>query len=236
MRIWTVLLRCTIGCVLGSSFGVAMFLAGWLDQGIGLAIIGGVLGIVLAISNSLYKTSAAETFSRGLLLFLKLTAAKNIHAAESLVHIEDRDIEGRLGQCADPKLLGDRMWVGMMVGVALAVVPAILILVYIQDANRQPDLLILDVMKRLIIGFVFVAMVGGVGGAALGSLTIPGVHRRNIVAGAMTGAIVGAGIATAAGPGAQIQLSHLYIGTCGGFGWFGMVCGLLSGDNFQSPV
>ena len=78
MKTLTIIVRCTIGCALGACLGGASIVAGRIEEGIGLAMIGGCLGMILAISKVLYKTSSAETFSRGLLLFLKLTAAKNI--------------------------------------------------------------------------------------------------------------------------------------------------------------
>ncbi|WP_153557099.1 hypothetical protein [Roseimaritima sediminicola] len=233
MKSLMVILRCTIGCAIGSGLGVALITAGRIEHGIGLAIIGGVFGIVLAISNVLYKTSSAETFSRGLLIFLKLTAAKNIPGGEKFVPVKEKDTEGRHGQSADPVALDKRMYFGMKVGAVLAVSPAILIAMYMQDANREPDPMVLEIVKRIIIGIAFIAFVGGGCGATLGSLTVSGVHRRNIVLGTFVGAVIGAGLATAIVPGARVPAWHMYIFGCGVFGWLGMACGLFSGDNYR---
>lgn len=234
MKTLIVLLRCTIYCALGSSIGVVLIAAGQIEQGVGLAIIGGSLGFVLAISSVLYKTSSAETFWRGVLIFLKLTLAKNIPGDDKLVQVEDKDLEGRHGRSADPVTLDDRMYLGMRVGCVLAVVPAILIATYIQNANGAPAPMIIEILKRILIGFGIVAIVGGGCGAAVGSLTVSGVHRRNIAIGTIVGGIIGAGLATAIFPGALIPAWQLYAVMCGGFGFLGMAAGLISGDNFRS--
>jgi hypothetical protein len=234
MKALTTILRCVIGCALGSLPGVALYLAGRMEQGIGLTIIGGLLGGILAISSVLYKTSASETFGRGLLLFLKLTAEKNILGGEKLVHLEEKDIPGLRGQSADPAALDQRMFLGMIVGAALAVVPAVFLVLQIRDKKEEPEPLVLAIMKRTIIGGGFIAFVGGGCGAACGSLTIAGVHRRNIVLGTVVGVLIGAGLATAVAPGARMSGWEMYAGFCALFGWLGMVCGLFSGDNFRS--
>ena len=200
MNALRVTIRCTIGCILGSSLGVAMIIAGCIQQGIGLAIVGGVLGVVLAISSVLYRTTASEAFGRGLLLFLRWTAHKNIPGGEALVPIQDKDIPGRQPQTADPVALDNRMLLGMKLGAALAAVPAVLVAVYIQDANLAPEPMVLEVVKRVIIGFSFIAFVGGGCGAALGAVTMPGIHRRNIALGTILGATAGAGVAIAVAP------------------------------------
>jgi len=81
---------------------VALIITGRFEQGIGLAIIGGALGAILAISSVLHRTSAAETFSRGLLLYVRFTVAKNIPGGDELVPIEDKPAQGKHGTSADP--------------------------------------------------------------------------------------------------------------------------------------
>ena len=229
------IIRCTIGGLLGAGLGIAIIVAGFTTQGLGIAIAGGFLGLVLAVSSTLYETTAWETFKRGFLLFLQVTAKKNIPGGEKLVPIKDKNIPGRRRQDADPAHLEHRMGLGIKLGVLVAILPAILIAIYIPAGKDGPDPIVLEVMWRLLIGGGFAAFIGGGSGAVLGTLTLPGVHRRNILLGMLVGAGIGAGLATAISPGAKPPAWLTFCFCCGGFAWVGMLCGLFAGDSLGEP-
>jgi hypothetical protein len=168
------------------------------------------------------------------LLFLKLSAAKNVPGGEALVPVPDKPIRGKSSSpAADPAALDRRMVLGMKWGVAVAAIPAIVIAFFIKDLNQKPDPLVVEILKKVLIAFFLTTMGGGGCGAALAALTIPGVHRRNILLGTTIGLMLGYGIGYAMLPGAVIPAWQAYCFSCGLFAFLGMLCGLFSGDNFK---
>ena len=207
-------------------------IAGRGFQGLGLAIIGGTLGFILALSTVLYKTSSWATLLRGGALFAKLTAAKNIPFGEKLIPYDPADLEGQFAQTADLRSLDDRMYIGLRVGWAVAVVPGVWIALNIQNHNAEPEPFVIEVLKRCVIGFFFVALVGGVCGMALGGLTVPGIHQRNILLGTALGSVIGLGFGTALAQNA-LQPGIFFAISVGSFAFLGLIGGLLSAENFQ---
>lgn len=232
MNALKIFIRCLIGCTLGSSLGVAMMFLGLFEQGLGLAIGGATLGFVLAIAGVLYRTSAGETFGRGLLIFLQLTAGKNVPGGEKLVPIEDKDTPSkRAPDGADPAGFADWSAVGAKIGGLCAVAPAVLLVVFFpENADGQPSDPLTEVFGRICAFFITLLVGAGVG-AALASLIVPGRHRLNILLGTFVGLALGVGIATALAPGAKITRLQAYSIFSGMFAWLGMMCGLFAGDN-----
>ena len=210
-----------------------MIAAGRIEQGIGIGIMGGLLGIVLATSSVMYWTTARETFGRGLLLFLQWTAEKNIPGSGRLVPLDDRDIPSRQGRSADPELLGKRMELFAIIGLAVAAAPTIVVAALMSSSGHATDPIVKRILEGVVIGFCFLVAVGGVGGMAVGALTVPGIHRRNIILGTIVGVAVGAGMGVAIVPGAKIPAWQMYCCSCGVFGWLGLASGLASGDSVR---
>lgn len=210
-----------------------MIAAGRIEQGIGIGIMGGLLGIVLATSSVMYWTTVRETLGRGLLLFLQWTAERNIPGGGRLVPLDDRDIPSRQGRSADPELLGKRMELFAIIGLALAAAPTIVVAALMSSSGRATDPIVKRILDGVVIGILFLATVGGVGGMAVGALTVPGVHRRNIILGTIAGIAVGAGMGVAIVPAAKIPAWQMYCCSCGVFGWLGLASGLASGDSVR---
>ena len=230
----TICIRCLVGCILGSALGIVVILLGWFQQGLGLAIIGALLGLALSMASVWYRTTATETFWRGFLFFLRWTAAKNIPFGGELVPFEEKVVTSiRSSPNADPVSLDNRMYFGMKVGAACTAIPAILVASYLrEDAKRGPAPWVLDILVSVVIVLAITMFVGGACGAALGALTVPGVHRRNILLGTVFGVLIGVGVSIATMLGAKIPAWQVYCFDCLVFGWLGMVCGLFAGDNF----
>ncbi len=248
MKIIEVIFRCLIGSGLGSLLGVAFIACGLQRQGTGLAIMGGTLGFVLSISSVLYKTSASESFFRGLLFFLHITASKNIPGGDALVPLESKFIPSLYGRHADMDHLFGRIIIGAKVGVALAVVPAIFVTINTPSSSTsETDPLWLKILLGAFFASLLAVFVGGGIGAAIAALTVSGVHRTNMFLGTLAGLLFGAGLAIAIGPpdgprtGAD---SWLMVWTCCGiFGSLGMGSGLLgtvasdpSNHDYVSPT
>lgn len=225
-------LRLAIGWGLGASPGIVMMLTGEGQQGLGFAILGGSLGFILALSGVLYKTDSTTTLLRGLLLFGKMTAAKNIPLGDKLFP-EPKELEGQFAQTADLETLDARMYVGLRVGCVVAIAPAIWIALNISNRTQEP--LVIEILKRCVIGFSFVAFVGGVCGMAVGGLTVPGVHQRNILLGPLLGSLIGLGFGTVLAQNA-VDPRILVSGCIGTFAFLGLIGGALSAENFHRPA
>jgi hypothetical protein len=224
--------RLAIGWGLGASPGIIMMLGGQGQQGLGFAILGGSLGFVLALSGVLYKTDSTTTLLRGLLLFGKMTAAKNIPLGDKLFP-EPTELEGQFPQTADLETLDARMYVGMRVGCVVAIAPAIWIALNISNRTEEP--LVIEILKRCVIGFSFVALVGGVCGMAVGGLTVPGVHQRNILLGPLLGGLIGLGFGTVLAQNAVDP--GIFVSGCSCvFAFLGLIGGVLSAENFHQPA
>lgn len=227
-------LRLAIGWGLGASPGTVMMLGGQGLQGLGFAILGGSLGFTLALSGVLYKTDSTTTLLRGLLLFGKMTAAKNIPLGDKLFP-EPKELEGQFAQTADIETLVARMFIGMRVGWVVAIVPAIWIALNISNRAPSEEALIIEILKRCVIGFSFVGMVGGICGMAVGGLTVAGVHQRNILFGPLLGSVIGLGMGmviaqNAVDPG-------IFVSGCSCvFAFLGLIGGVFSAENFHRPA
>jgi Na+/proline symporter len=90
------------------------------------------------------------------------------------------------------------------------------------------------VAQGLLVAFCFTFFGGGASGAVVGGLTVPGTHRRNILLGMLLGSTIGVGMAIAVTPAGSPSATLHYLVFSSVFGWFGMVFGLYSGDNFRA--
>lgn len=224
-------IRLAIGWGLGSIPGIGLMLSGQEDQGLGLAIMLGTLGLILALASELYQTTSSATLLRGILMFCRLTAAKNLPLSENLLPLPV-EMNSRRPQSADIDLLDNRMYVGLRVGWVAAIAPAIWLAVNIANHNAEPDPWVIDVAKRAVIGFFFTAIVGGVCGMGIAGLTVPGVHQRNILLGPLLGGALGIGFGTAVSTNAVDPRLMFWV-CVGAFAFFGLIGGVLSSDNFQ---
>lgn len=223
-----------IGWALGAAPGVIIMLGGDGIRGLGFAIIGGTLGLVLALSRVLYQTTSTDTLLRGLLLFCKMTAAKNIPLGDKLIPLEPEEMCGQFEQSANFEMLESRSYNGMRLGWVVAFVPAIWIAINITNRNSPEEHWVLEILKRCIVGFAFVALVGGVCGMAVGAVTVPGIHQRNILLGPLLGALIGAGVGLALAQNA-VDPGIFFTGCVLVMAFMGLIGGVFSAENFIAP-
>src|SRR5262245_46342245 len=110
-----VVARCLIGLTLGVVPGLVIAGPDLQQQGLGLAILGGMLGLVLALAAVLYKSSAGESFWRGLVLFLAITLKRNHIPGADAVMPEDLG-ESAVNQSVDIEQFDRRMNHGGFIG------------------------------------------------------------------------------------------------------------------------
>jgi hypothetical protein len=231
-------LRLLAGILLGALPGLALAVGGMDRQGAGIAVIGAAIGTGLALSRVLYGRSATDSLLRGSALFAAMTAEKNLPLSGKLSESLDRvayPAQPQPSHQADQDLLVARLVQGAKVGVVTAVLPAlgIAVMCFLQPADHIVERGI-AVAQGLLLAFCFAVFGGGASGAVVGALTVPGAHRRNILLGTFLGSTIGLGMAIAIAPtgSASTTLHHLVFS--GVFGWFGMVFGLYSSDNFRA--
>ena len=229
-------LRVLAGVLLGSLPGLALAVGGMDRQGAGIAVIGAAIGTGLALSRTFYGRSATDSLLRGSALFAAMTAEKNLPLSGKLSESLDRVVyPPQPSHQADQDLLVARFVQGAKVGVVTAVLPAlgIAVMCFLQPADHIVERGI-AVAQGLLLAFCFAVFGGGASGAVVGALTVPGAHRRNILLGTFLGSTIGLGMAIAVAPtGLPITMLH-HLVFSGVFGWFGMVFGLYSGDNFRA--
>lgn len=219
--------RCVMGSALGSMLGLLSLFAGEHAQGIGLAIIGGLLGFLLALAPVLYRTTAPQAFLNGLLLFFQMTLEKNLGAG-GLLPVEDGASPHRRAVLqADPVLLETRKNRGTIVGATVVCVPAVIAALYLPLDQEQPPL-VWEILMRGAAAIALTFLVGGYLGAVIGALTLPGIHRRNISIGTAAGILFGFGVSTAIAPGSKVPMWQLYSSICALLGFFGMHFGMIA--------
>ncbi len=229
------ILRAIVCTAIGSSFGLLWMTSGNTEQGLGLAIIGGVLGFIISLSSVFYKTTALESLVNGIGLSLYVIVARNIPGVIENVDKIDSKTEGRVMQVTDPITYDDRLWLGGKIGVAIVFIP-IAILIYnfeLTESNGEPMSIFFVIFFKIFGTVLFSFFIGGFSGMAIGLLGLPGVHRRNILIGLLTGIAIGAGLTTAIQPGSKIPVWQSYTIFCAIFGLVGVIFGMMAGDNQQ---
>jgi hypothetical protein len=230
MRALQLVTRWIFGLSLGAAPGVLIATSGNERLGIGLAIIGGMLGGLLAMSSLIYGVSAAQSLRYSLRFLLWWTLAKNIPTVrweEKLGLFAHQALPNAPRSRIETGLLARRMMLGFRCGLIIAS-PISIWLAVILSNEKPGEPLPLRLMKLAIFVVSMPLLFGAVPGIGVGLFTISGQHRVQLIIGPLVGAVIGCGIATATVEGAKISAAACYMAGAGVFGYFGYLFGLMA--------
>jgi len=199
---------CVLAGVLGALPGVVLTLAAQDSSFLGIALIGGLIGLALGATPIFYRTTISDAIRRVAKGFTRTLIQYNVGDLLSVVNIKTGGITAGEPKAMDltrssPAPNDDRAiskaTIGGIIGAAGGALATFVAGVIWWDYFSDEK----DPVKRgfhLFFSVMIAAVVAGIYGSAIGMLAVPGRHRLRIVAAASFGFLLGLGMRLAVGP------------------------------------
>lgn len=202
--------QCVLTSVLGALPGVVLCLAAHDSSFLGIALIGGLIGLALGATPIFYRTTISDAIRRVAKGVTRTLVQYNVGDVLNVANIKSEGITAGEPEATDltrddpaapsetDRAISKATIVGTIgaAGVALAALAAGVVwwdsFLDEKDPVKRGFLLFFSVM--------IAAVVGGIYGYAIGMLVVPGRHRLRIVAAAGFGFLLGLGMRVAVGP------------------------------------
>jgi hypothetical protein len=202
---------CRIGryIALGVVPGTLMYAVEPGPQAISIMLLGGMIGLGIALANVLYRTTRADAVDRMLGGVMWVILERNIPGAGKLVKVRSQQVEPAIGgkRLSRAVVESSPQWAyraaaaggafGLLAGAALCR----------GDTSTSFE----DVYYTAVFA-ALCAVISGLVGAALRLLVVPGLHRRNCFVGTVVGCTIGAAIELS-----RYRIARYPLGTSVGF-------------------